>query len=85
MPIPIAMIADEVRRVLDLPDGYYVKVTDDDSIVVGNGDLAFAITRKRIEDGLAVGTARFLFPALVKAIESLKSHPAGDCRQCISS
>jgi hypothetical protein len=73
MPKTIRMIADEVRNALELPAGYYVKVDDADNILVGNDDLAFAITRKQIDDGLAVTTACAAFPGLLAAVAKYRT------------
>ena len=67
------MIADEVRNALELPAGYYVKVDDADNILVGNSDLAFAITRKQIDDALAVETACAAFPGLLAAVAEYRT------------
>ena len=63
-------VRDETAAALDVPDGFYVRVDGDGAyILVGNRDLAFAITRKEIEDGLAVDRAKAAFPHLLKAVE----------------
>jgi hypothetical protein len=71
MPKTIQQVADEVRAALPpLPEGFYVRPADGDNIIVGNDDLAFALTRRQIDDNIHMTPATSTFPLLLEALKA---------------
>lgn len=71
MPKPLEQAAEEIRAALPpLMEGYYVTPTDDgsDCILIGNDELAFAVTRRQIDDNIHITMATKTFPKLLQAI-----------------
>ena len=69
MPKSITKIAEEIKAVLPpLPVGFFVKPDDGDNVIVGSDMLAFVITRKCIEDGGHLITARKSYVSLMLAM-----------------
>lgn len=80
MPKSLENAAAEIRSALDpLPDGYYVKPEPEaDAILVGTEELAFAISRLAIEDGVHIRHAKESFPALRAAVAQHHATIAAD-------
>ena len=73
MPKTIEQVAEEIKAALPpLPPGLYVKPAEGDNIIVGNDDLAFAITRRQIDDNIHLVAARETFPRLMEAVKFLR-------------
>lgn len=71
MPKTLDEAAAEIRAILPtLKPGFYVKPSDgiDDCILVGNSDLAFAVTRNEIDDNLHIERAKKTFPFLLSSL-----------------
>lgn len=72
MPKTLEQAAEEIRSALPpLMAGYYVKPSEDglsDMVLIGNADLAFAVTRAQIDDNIHIMMATKTFPILLQAI-----------------
>lgn len=61
--------AHEVIRALGLPRDGMILTIEDGHMLIGNSDLAFAITKKRVDEGQHVATALYMFPRLLEIIK----------------
>jgi hypothetical protein len=72
-PTPQEAAAQIIEALAPIPAGFYV-VPEGENVLIGSSELAFCVTPKQIEDGVAVDIAKKTFPMLLSAIEQYHSN-----------